>query len=280
MKRQPLALLALAVLSAMGAVAVWYAALHTYSGAHLDDRALQTFTAATPARAAPAIIGVAGLADPAPFVLAGIGVLAIAIVRRRWLMAAMVPLILLAANVCTQQLKPALGDLRVVQLRDTTATYLGSWPSGHSTAAMSLALCLVLVAGPRLRPLAALLGAGYAIAVGYALVVVGYHLPSDVLGGFLMAATWTLLGAAALAAIEARSTVEAPVAVKPPLVLSGPILATFALLFATVVGFALVVRRPGWTLDALQHPIALLAAIGIAALGVALTTGLARVLRS
>ena len=69
---------------------------------------------------------------------------------------------------------------------------------------MSLALCLVLVVGPRLRPLAALAGAGYAIAVGYSLVVLGYHLPSDVLGGFLMAATFTLLGAAALAALEAR----------------------------------------------------------------------------
>ena len=69
---------------------------------------------------------------------------------------------------------------------------------------MSLALCCVLVVGPQLRALAALLGAGYAIAVGYALVALGWHLPSDVLGGFLVAATFTLLGAAALAALEAR----------------------------------------------------------------------------
>ena len=280
MYRQPLALLGLAFVSAMAAVAVWYAALHTTVGAHLDDRALQTFTAATPPRAASSIHGVAGLADPLPFLIAGSSLLAIAILRRRWLMAAIVPLILLAANGFTQQLKPALGDLRVVDLRGASATYLGSWPSGHSTAAMSLALCFVLIVGPRMRPLAALLGAGYAIAVGYALVVLGYHLPSDVLGGFLVAAAWTLLGAAALAALEARSAVPAPVGARPPAALSAPTLATFALLFAAVVALALMVRRPSWTLDALQHPIALLAAIGIAALGVALTTGLARVLRS
>ncbi len=280
MYRRPLALLGLAVVSAAGAAAVWFTALHTPGGEHLDERALQTFTAATPARAAPAISGVASLADPAPFVLTAIAVVVIAVVRRRWLMAAIVPLILLAANVSTQQLKPALGDLRIIDLHGTITTYLGSWPSGHSTAAMSLALCLVLVAGPRLRPLAALFGAGYAIAIGYALVVVGYHLPSDVLGGYLMAATWTLLGAAALAALEARSAAPAPESGSPPVLLSAPVLATFALMFAAIVGFALLVRRPGWTLDALQHPIALIAAVGIAVLGVALTTGLARLLRS
>ena len=69
---------------------------------------------------------------------------------------------------------------------------------------MSLALCLVLVVGPRLRPPVALLGADYAIAVGYALVVLGWHLPSDVVAGDLVAATFTLLGTAGLAALEAR----------------------------------------------------------------------------
>lgn len=280
MKRQPLALLGLSLASAAGAASVWFLALHTHRGLHLDDRALQTFTAATPARATPAIVGVAGLADPLPFVIAGVGLLAIALVRRRWAMAAVVPAILLFANLCTQQLKPALGHLRIVQLRDWTATYPGSWPSGHSTASMSLALCFVLVAGPRLRPLAALLGAGYAIAVGYSLVVLGYHLPSDVFGGYLMAAAWTLLGAAAIAALEARSGAPARATDRPPTALSAPVLATFAAMFAALVGLALLVRRPGWTLDALQHPIALVVAIGIAVLGVALTSGLARVLRS
>ena len=108
-------------------------------------------------------------------------------------MAVVVPAILLGANVTTQLLKPALADPRAASTCTASRSiYPGSWPSGHSTASMSLALCCVLVVGPRLRPLAALLGAGYAIAVGYALVALGYHLPSDVLGGYLVAATFTL----------------------------------------------------------------------------------------
>ena len=58
-----------------------------------------------------------------------------------------------------------------------------SWPSGHSTAAMTLALCAILVAPPVLRTAAAILGGAFAVGVGYALLVLGWHYPSDVLGG-------------------------------------------------------------------------------------------------
>ena len=196
------------------------------------------------------------------------------------MMAAVVPAILLAANGTTQWLKPALGDVRIAELHGYHQTYLGSWPSGHATAAMSLALCLVLVSGPRMRPLAAFVGAGYAIAIGYALVALGYHLPSDVLGGFLTAATFTLLGAAALAAVEARSPALAQRGAAPPALLSTPALALVAFILVCCAGMALLVRRPGTPIDVLQHPTAVLAAIGIAVLGLALTAGLARLLRS
>jgi membrane-associated phospholipid phosphatase len=87
------------------------------------------------------------------------------------------------AGATTQLLNPALGDTRWLDLGRVEKIYHPSWPNGRSTASKSLALCRVLVVGPRLRPLAAVLGAGYAIAVGYALVALGYHLPSDVFGG-------------------------------------------------------------------------------------------------
>jgi membrane-associated phospholipid phosphatase len=164
-------------------------------------------------------------------------------------MAAIVPAVLLGANACTQALKPALADLRIIDVGAVSRIYPGSWPSGHATASMSLALCLVLVVGPRLRPLAALLGAGYAIGVGYALVALGWHLPSDVLGGYLVAAAFTLLGCAALAAL--------------------------ASLAAAVVVF----RRPELAAAALRHAEVLLVAFGIGALGLALTAGLALALR-
>ena len=280
MARRPLVLLALASASAATAFVVWLAAIHVAGARSLDARALQTFTGVARPPLTPSIDGIAGFADPYPFIGTGAALVVLALLRRRWWMAATVPAILLSANVATQLLKPALGDLRVVRLNGYDGVYLGSWPSGHSTAAMSLALCLVLVIGPRLRPLAALVGAGYAIAVGYALVVLGYHLPSDVFGGYLMAATFTLLGAAALSVLEARWPAGAAGSVaRPPRALSPPALAAVATAIVALAAMALLVRRPGTPVDALQHPTAVLAAIGIAALGLALTMGLARVLR-
>jgi membrane-associated phospholipid phosphatase len=280
MTRHPLVLLALACASVTGALVVWLAAFHVPGGRGLDGRAMQTFTGVASPPRQPSIHGIALLADPLPSAIAATAIVALALWRRRWLMAALVPAVLLAANVTTQLLKPALADPRFVDLDGVGVAYPGSWPSGHSTAAMSLALCLVLVAGPRWRPLAALAGAAYAVAVGYALVALGFHLPSDVLGGFLVAATFTLLGAAALAALEARLPASSPRAsAAPPSLLSAPSLALAA---AAVLGgatVAVVALEPAAAADVVEHPVALLAGLGIAGLGLALTTGLAHLLR-
>lgn len=276
MARPPI-LLAFAAAGAVTAFGVWLAAFVVPGGRELDGRALQTFTGAARPPLTPSIEGIAVLADPWPFATLAAALTCVALLRRRWLMAAVVPAILLSANVATQQLKPALADLRIVP---GVRIYEGSWPSGHSTAAMSIALCLVLVAGPRLRPLAALAGAAYAVAVGYSLVVLSHHLPSDVLGGYLVAATFVLVGAAALAALEERRPAIAANATMPPALLSAPALTSFAALLLVAASIALLVQAPGMSLDALQHPAALLAAIGIAGLAIALTTGMARLLRS
>src|SRR4051794_21199947 len=169
MSRRPLVLLGFAAASAAAAFAVWVVAFQTPRGAWLDGQPLEAFMGVARPPLRPRIMGLADLADPWPFGILAAGILAIALLRRRWLMAAVVPTILLAANLATQQLKPALADLRVFDVRGEAATYQASWPSGHATASMSLALCLVLVVGPRVRPVAALIGAGYAIAVGYSL---------------------------------------------------------------------------------------------------------------
>jgi membrane-associated phospholipid phosphatase len=277
--RRPLVRLLLAAASAAGAVLVWLAAFHVAAGRTLDGRALESFAGAARPPLTPSIEGVAGLADPLPFALWTVGIAAVALLRGRWLMATAVAAILLSANVVTHMLKPALADPRGFELQGIQTHYPGSWPSGHSTAAMSLALCLVLVAGPRMRPLAAFLGAGFAIAMGYSLVVLGYHLPSDVLGGFLVAATFTLLGAAALAALESRAPARAPIRDRPPAMLSAPALAAAAAGLFAALAVAVLWRAPGAPADVLEHPVAVLAGLSIAALGLALTTGLALLLR-
>ena len=53
------------------------------------------------------------------------------------------------------------------------------------------------VAPARLRPLAIAAGGAFALAVGVSVLVLGWHFPSDVLGGVCVAAAWTLCGLAA-----------------------------------------------------------------------------------
>ena len=48
------------------------------------------------------------------------------------------------------------------------------------------------------------IGAVFAVAVGCALLILAWHMPSDVLGGYLVAALWTALAVAALRAADRR----------------------------------------------------------------------------
>ena len=75
----------------------------------------------------------------------------IALVRGRLRHAIVVAVVLVAANVTTQLLKPLATVSRPAEA-PPRAPLVDGWPSGHMTAAMTLALCLVLVAPARLRP--------------------------------------------------------------------------------------------------------------------------------
>lgn len=285
MARRPLTLLTLALACALGALAVWLAAFALPAGRRLDGAALDAFGAVARPRLEPSIQGVANLAGLPALITVGVGLVCLALLRQRRLMAAVVPLVLGAANVFTQIAKPGLARPRFVELAGLPATYPASWPSGHSTVAMSVALCAVLVAGPRLRPFAAALGAAYAIGVGYSLVVLGWHLPSDVLGGFLVAATFTLLGAAALAHLEQpqpAATAAAAAGRHRPLRVPGALVLPALTAFTALVlgALAVLARHPNAAGYVSGNPAAVLAAAGIGALGVALVASLTFALRS
>src|SRR5947209_6237800 len=148
---------------------------------------------------------VADRCNPNPYVYLVAIPMLIALARRRLRLALAVGTILLGANVTTQLLKPLLAEPRAASLLGgVTPVAPASWPSGHATAAMALALSTVLSVPARVRPLAAALGAAFAVAVCYSFLTLGWHYPSDVFGGFLVAATWTLLGVGALLASDAR----------------------------------------------------------------------------
>jgi membrane-associated phospholipid phosphatase len=148
---------------------------------------------------------IAHTVDPAPYAVIAVLLALVALIRGRPRVAVAVPLAMVCASTTTELLKPLVGHPRFSEWLGAGAdTLVASWPSGHATASMMIALCSVLVAPRPLRPLVALLGTGLAIGVSYSILVLGWHFPSDVLGGFLVAGGWTSLALAALWWAEAR----------------------------------------------------------------------------
>jgi membrane-associated phospholipid phosphatase len=143
------------------------------------------------------------LLDPLLYMLWGVLLVAVALGRRQPRAAFAVALVLGLAPLTAETLKPLLAHphARIGGSEITAA----SWPSGHATAAAALALCAVLVAPQRLRPTVAMLGAMFAAGVGFSLLLLAWHLPSDVAGGYLLGTLWTALAVAGLRATEARS---------------------------------------------------------------------------
>ncbi len=132
-----------------------------------------------------------------PFFAAWGIVLVVVAVRRRLLWTAVaVAVVLPFAPLSAELLKPLLAHPHD-QLGPKYITD-ASWPSGHATAATALAWCALLVAPPARRRFVALAGAAFALAVGVALLVLAWHMPSDVVGGYLLGTLWAALAFAAL----------------------------------------------------------------------------------
>jgi membrane-associated phospholipid phosphatase len=140
------------------------------------------------------------LLDPLLYTIWALLLLAIALLRRRPRVALAIAVVLPAAPGVAEVLKPLLAHPH-----DSVGYTWGykwvsaaSWPSGHATAAMTLVLCALLVAPHRLRPLVAALGGAFAVAVGCSLLILAWHMPSDVIGGYLLAALCVSLAVAAM----------------------------------------------------------------------------------
>ena len=179
--------------------AVMFLVYGTLRAADLDARLYENLgRLATPART-PALGTLAHSADPLPL-LVFLGVLAIFAFRwdrRPHLLAALG--VVAGSAVTTQLLKVVLAHPRV---QPAVGHGIGpvSFPSGHATAAMSMAIALVLVVPRRHRWAAVILGAAYAIAVSVTVIILGWHYPSDVLAGTLVATGFGFLALAALRA--------------------------------------------------------------------------------
>jgi membrane-associated phospholipid phosphatase len=275
MRRDPKIALRGALLCLAGLVVTGLVALLSPAAQARDASALESISRLNRGGLAALTEGLVHLADPKPYAVFGAGLVAVALVRRRFRLAAALPVVILCAPLMSELLKPIVAT-------DRTPSWLHSqigaaaWPSGHSTAALTLALCAVLVAPRRLRPAVAVIGALFASSVAYAVLIQAWHFPSDVVGGFLVATMWTLLAVAVLVALEPAPPPPAAGDDARPFMWPAEVLLGGTL----VVAFAVALARPEEVGNfAFEHTTGLAALGAIAALSLALAGGVARSLR-
>jgi membrane-associated phospholipid phosphatase len=146
----------------------------------------------------------AKLADPGPYAIWTVLLAGIALYRRRPRHAIAVVLLLVGANVTTQLLKIVLEHPRPHDFLKHAQLGTDAFPSGHATASMALAFAAVLVASQAWRPVVAVGGALFALGVSESVMLLAWHFPSDVVGGFLVATSSALVTLAALRAAQTR----------------------------------------------------------------------------
>jgi membrane-associated phospholipid phosphatase len=108
-------------------------------------------------------------------------------------------IVVAGANLTTQALKVALSHPRARELLGAEGVEWDGFPSGHVTAAASIAIAFAFVLPERLLPAVAAIGACFAAAMGWAVLALNWHYPSDVVGGILVASSW---GFAVLASLR------------------------------------------------------------------------------
>jgi len=208
-----------------------------------------------------------------PFVAAVLAAsMLIAALRRRWLQAAQVALLVAGANLTTQVLKTVVFTRPFL---DVGSPHGNALPSGHTTVAASSAAAVVFVVPRRARPLAAVLGAVYTVLTGVATMVGQWHRPSDVVAAVMVVLAWSGLACA----LSAWGAPEVLPGTLRPLPGSGGSAVAAALLLIAALGSgagATIALRATWGVagDSLAPSQLLTAYVG-GALGVIAVTSLA-----
>jgi membrane-associated phospholipid phosphatase len=251
---------------AVGLVLVGLFGLVSHAGHQRDSAILYGFSLLWRDSTNEPLRLIARIPDPVPYAILGCLCIGVGLVRRRYWRAGAVAVLLLGTGATTHLAKHALSTPRVSQ-------WLGPWgqvgnatfPSGHATAAMTLALCAVLVSPPAHRATVALFGGAFAIAVGYATLALTWHYPSDVVAGYLVAGLWVSLTIAVLQRVEHAEPEPARPPPWEPLVLLGGVVAVVAAAVVALEAHAV-------SYYAQQRPTAVVGALLIAALAMTLVT--------
>lgn len=138
-------------------------------------------------------------------IIGSLGITVWAVLQGRPRLALGVLLVIVGANLTTQVAKIVLLE-RTDQLDGLFYPLSNSFPSGHATAAASLAVGLLLVAPPFLRLPIAIPSSLLVALTGVATMALGWHRMGDAVGASLVATSW---GAAVAAVLTWRRGTEA-----------------------------------------------------------------------
>ncbi len=119
----------------------------------------------------------------------GVVVISLALLQRREGLAVVAALTLLGSNVTTQLLKSVVLD-RIDMLDRLFYALPNSFPSGHVTAAASVAVTLVLVLPPLLRSPTVILASAAVVVVAASTMLAGWHRMADAIGGIFVSTAW------------------------------------------------------------------------------------------
>jgi membrane-associated phospholipid phosphatase len=179
-----------AALAVAGLLAVYYVAFGTHRGFDIDANAFDARAAAFE-RPDVTRVGndVLNTISVTSLALLGGTAIVMALIWRGLPSALAIMILVGASSVTTQVLKQVVPEPDPFE-QGLVREFSGTFPSGHATVAMSLAIAFVFATPPWLKGLVGLGGTGYAVVIGVLLVLLGSHYPSDVVGGYLVAAVW------------------------------------------------------------------------------------------
>lgn len=271
---RPIAALIAAAACLAGLVATGVLAHLVPAGEAFDARLLDSFTQLREYDVTGVLTTAVHLADPLPYLFFTCAIVLTAVARERPRLAIALAVVLVASPLTAEILKLLTAHARARSVEFADYINKESWPSGHAAGAMTAALCALIAVPRSLRPIMVIIGGVYALVVGYAVIALVWHFPSDVVGSYFLSAAWVLLAVAAVrrwpdpaSVRESHATVAAGFA--------AAVIAAVALAM-----LALSLLRPGELLgDAARHTTLFAGGLGIAALAAVLGAVLVRTAR-
>lgn len=172
--------IAVAIGSILFTAAIYYLAVLTATGQRLENAALRGADQVSPGQieTADTALGHITLTSLAAAILA---VAVIGLIRRKLKLTVIAVGVIVLGQVVTQGLKRFI--LPRPDLVQETASYAhNSFPSGHTTIAMTVLVAVILVVPFRLRGLAMFIVMTWAVGIGAYTVTAKWHRASDTLG--------------------------------------------------------------------------------------------------